>query len=272
MKANTNRDNRLSFDRVPELYDAGRPAISRAVVEEALRVAGTRRGARVLEIGAGTGQLTRTLVAAGLDVVALEPGDGLRERLAERLAGHVGGDATVRGEFFEDYDVTEAPFAGIWSANAFHWVDPAVSYGKAARMLDPGGSLVLLWTFPIAAAPLQGRLNAEVFSGRFEDFAREPEGYAAWLDGVTRDGREELVASGHFDAPWSRMVVERLDLDVEEYLTMLKSYGHVAELDDDALAPLEEGVRAVVAGAGTGRVVLENHVYACVARRPGPEP
>jgi len=68
------------FNRVAAEYQRSRPAYPEELVERACELAGLRRGDHVLEIGCGTGQLTRSLVARGLRVTAVEPGDQLIER------------------------------------------------------------------------------------------------------------------------------------------------------------------------------------------------
>jgi SAM-dependent methyltransferase len=82
MKANTSRSDRLNFDSDVESYDTARPGVPLALVEQIRERARLSAGADVLEIGAATGQLTLPLRTAGFRVVAIEPGDRLRQRLA----------------------------------------------------------------------------------------------------------------------------------------------------------------------------------------------
>jgi ubiquinone/menaquinone biosynthesis C-methylase UbiE len=129
-----------AFDRVAEEYDRYRPVYPDAVVDEACRVAGIGPGDRVLEVGCGTGQLTQSLLARGLDVVAVEPGERLLELARRNLSGKV--------EFvhsrFEDVDFAAGGFRAVFSASAWHWVDPEIGWRKAARLLAPGGTLALI--------------------------------------------------------------------------------------------------------------------------------
>jgi SAM-dependent methyltransferase len=265
MKANTSRGGRLNFDQVAEEYDTGRPLFPVSLVERIRQTTSLEDGAKLLEIGAGTGQLTCPLRNAGFQVVALEPG----ERLRERLAAHVSDDSavTIRDDFFESYDGAEAPFAAIWSANAFHWLDPAVSYAKAAELLQPGGHLVLLWSYPILAPELQSELNAKVFEPHDPQSVREPEGYRESLEADLAPGRDELAESGAYEDPEWWIKEQLLEFEIDHYVGMLMSYAHMIEKSEEEREQLGDKVRAVLAETGAKNVELVNYIYTCVARR-----
>ncbi|GAA4999342.1 class I SAM-dependent methyltransferase [Actinopolymorpha pittospori] len=268
MKANTQRGGRLNFDRVVDAYDAGRPDLPVSLVERLSADIGLSEGAKVLEIGAATGQLTRALRASGLEVVALEPGDSLRARLVRHL--DEGSGFVVRGEFFEEYAGEEGPFAAIWSANAFHWVDPAVSYEKAARLLQPGGHLALIWTYPILRDDLQRELNARVFVEE-PSFAHDPATFTDYLTEITEAGRDELLASGAFAEPRRSWSTDTYTLDVDAYVAFLSSYGQMAGREDVEREALGRKVRTALGDLDVDRVEIIQRVYSCLARRLDPE-
>ncbi len=264
MKANTRRDNRLSFDAAAEAYDRARPAMPDDLIRSITRITGLWNGDRVLEIGAATGQLTIPLRTAGLAVTALEPGERLRALLEKNTADD--NRVTVRAGLFEDYDPNEGPFAAVFSANAFHWIDPAISYTKAADMLRPDGHLALIWNFPIVADPaLRDALNQQAFADH-PDFIRD-ERHQPAVEVQGAEGREELAASGRYDVPWWQTRTQTLNFTADTYIALLISYANGAVLDDDARADLEQQVRNVLADHGTGTIEVTNHVYAVVARR-----
>jgi SAM-dependent methyltransferase len=127
-----------TFDTVADEYDRHRPSYPDELVDLACQTGGLARGDRVLEIGCGTGQLTRSLVARGLSVTAVEPGRNLIS-LAQQAAPGV----EFVGRRFEDAELPE-PFSAVFSAAAFHWLDPDVSWRKVARSLVPGGMFALI--------------------------------------------------------------------------------------------------------------------------------
>src|SRR5712675_670628 len=133
------------FDEIAAQYDRHRPAYPDELVDQACRVAGIRSGDRVLEVGCGSGQLTRGLVARGLHVTALEPGKNVIALARQNLEG--AGEVEFVNAQLEDALLPREQFQAVFSASAFHWVDPKVSWQKAADVLVPGGTLALVQYF-----------------------------------------------------------------------------------------------------------------------------
>ena len=133
------------FDEIAAEYDRHRPAYPDELIDQACQVAGIGSGDQVLEIGCGTGQLTRGLAARGLRVTAVEPGQNLIALARQNLDG-AGAVEFVNAQF-EDAPLPREQFQAMFSASAFHWVDPEVSWQKAADVLVPGGTLALVQYF-----------------------------------------------------------------------------------------------------------------------------
>jgi ubiquinone/menaquinone biosynthesis C-methylase UbiE len=131
----------LLFDHVAADYDRVRPGYPAPLVDEACSLAGLMPGSPVVEVGCGTGKLTVALAERDLHVEAVDPGREMVEIARRRV-----GAAPVRFHLgrFEDVELPEGEFGAVFAATAFHWVDPAVGWWKAARLLRPGGILALL--------------------------------------------------------------------------------------------------------------------------------
>ena len=130
------------FDGVAEEYDRERPSYPPELIETAMKRGALSAGDPVVEVGCGTGLLTAALLAQGLRVDAVDPGENMI-RLARR---RVGAGAAVRFHHgrFEDVALPLGAFAAVFSATAFHWVEPEIGWARAAGLLRPGGVLALL--------------------------------------------------------------------------------------------------------------------------------
>nr|WSX52393.1 class I SAM-dependent methyltransferase [Streptomyces sp. NBC_00974] len=137
----TPRSRARSFDSAAALYGQYRPGYPEALYDTVEELAGRRfAGARVADVGAGTGIGTAPMRARGAEVVAVEPGDGMA---AEFRRGHPD-IPIVRG------DGNRLPLAGsgvdfLTYAQAWHWTDPILSVPEARRVLRPGGALAIWW-------------------------------------------------------------------------------------------------------------------------------
>jgi SAM-dependent methyltransferase len=143
-----------SFETVAADYERYRPDYP----EEALRWAADRlglaAGARVLDVGAGTGKLTRGLVALGFRAVAVEPGAPMLDQLRRAVPESEAHEGPAEAIPLPDESV-DAAFAG----QAFHWFDPQRALPELHRVIRPGGGLALLWNWWDERDPLQAELG-----------------------------------------------------------------------------------------------------------------
>jgi ubiquinone/menaquinone biosynthesis C-methylase UbiE len=251
----------LRFDRVAEEYDRVRPSYPDELIDRACAVAGLGPGSLVVEVGCGTGKLTVALAARGLRIDAVDPGENLigiaRARVpTDAVRFHLGR--------FEDVDLPAGAFAALFSATAFHWVDPAVGWAKAARLLRPGGALALFshvggslleldeaimaaWreVLPEAAGWVQ-RDQAEIWAGAE---ARRDNVAALWAWFEKRD-QAPAEAAELFDD----VEIDRVSIDLEEtadrLIALIRTQSAYLMLDVPRRKRLEKGIEAAVASAG----------------------
>jgi SAM-dependent methyltransferase len=135
-------EGRRLFGSDPAAYDAARPGHAERVYEILVTRCGLRPGAKVLEIGPGTGQATNRLLELGADpLVAIEPDPELAGFLRDRFGDRVElRRATLEAaELEDDFDLAAA-------ASSFHWVDEEVGLERIHGALRPGGWVALWWT------------------------------------------------------------------------------------------------------------------------------
>lgn len=143
-----------SFETVAAEYEQHRPDYPEAALRWAAEQLGLAEHARVLDVGAGTGKLSRGLVALGYDVVAVEPGSPMLEQLRKAVpeAEAIVGPA-------EKIPLPDASVSAAFAAQAYHWFDRELAVPELHRVVRPGGGLALLWNWWDEGDPLQHELG-----------------------------------------------------------------------------------------------------------------
>jgi SAM-dependent methyltransferase len=124
-----------TFGRVADAYERTRPEYPPAAVERAAEGLSVRRDATVLDLGAGTGKLTRLLHGRFGHVLAVEPDDAMR--------AYIGSDAVAGSA--EAIPLADESVDAVFVGDAFHWFEPEAALAEIVRVLRPGGGLALLW-------------------------------------------------------------------------------------------------------------------------------
>lgn len=207
-------------------YDAGRPRYEAPVVAELADRLELRPGAPVLELGAGTGQLSEALLGAGLDLVAVEPLAPTRRLLEAAI-----GAERVRAGRAEQIPLEDGSVEAVFAADAFHWFDEARAMPEIRRVLRPRGGVAILRTIARLERPWSRRLGEILMSTRPDHPAFGERGPAAAL--------EEDPA---FGAVTATSVTTRGVLDRAQLLAWVASFSWVAVLPAEARAELLDQV------------------------------
>jgi SAM-dependent methyltransferase len=237
-----------AFEGLVEDYDAARPDYPPALFDALPPL----RGARLLELGTGTGLATRGLLAAGADVVGSDPGP----RMLARARAALGLPAVVARA--EALPFADASFDGVCGAQVWHWVDVAAATAEVARVLRPGGWLAVWWNDVDADAAPWYRAQQDRLEAADPSFSR---GYRdrAYADELRATGRYADVRT--WAGAWSRT------LDWPRYERWLRSKSYVAALPDEA-AFLAAERDALAAAFPDGRIVEPFRVRLVVATLP----
>jgi SAM-dependent methyltransferase len=192
-------------------YDRYRPRYPAGVFDDIVGLAGLRSGDKAIEVGAGTGIATRPLADRGLDLTAVEPAPAM----AAIAAAHLGDRAALVIGRFEDLAPDSSPVRVLAAFNAWHWVDPGTGVDLAARLIEPGGSLALVWTEVVSwgRRPFEDRL-ADTFGSRWEKR----------IDPVTESMRPLRDDARFGDFRTHHHVFERT-LDARKFVDVTRTYG-----------------------------------------------
>jgi SAM-dependent methyltransferase len=198
-------DPARSFDRAAAEYERVRADYPAAVLD--LLPLGDQ--SEVLDVGAGTGKLTRVLVRRYRRVIAVEPLDGMRAILEQVVP-----DAESRAGTAEAIPAADACVDGVFAGQAFHWFANDDAVAEIARVLRPGGVVSLVWNEPIGASSL-------------------PAGYEAYLERL----HAPAMAAIHAAPPWPELIARGPFGEVHE-----AAVEHEQALDRDGVLTLAQTV------------------------------
>jgi SAM-dependent methyltransferase len=219
-----------SFDEVADLYAAARPEYPEELLTDLVAFTGLLPTHRILEIGAGTGQLTVSLAKRHLQLVAIERGPRLASLLERNLAQFPRA-SVVLGDF-DEWEAPVGQFDVVVAATAFHWLSSATRVPRCARLLRSGGALAIVATYWGAGE-------------RDDRFARESQGcYAHWDPGHRTDFRhehpdnlplrnDELEDSGLFSEIAHRRYFCRREYSADAYCDLLGTFSDVLAFGED---------------------------------------
>jgi SAM-dependent methyltransferase len=240
-----------SFGPVAATYDRVRPGyppdgVSWLLEEAAAAGIARARRRRVLDLGAGTGALTRDLVARGLDVVAVEPDPHMRAVLESRVPR-----ADVRAGSAEELPVDDGDVDVVIGAQMWHWVDGDRATAEVARVLRPGGTLGLLWNLRDERVEWMAELGS-VFGGDDVHHRRAAD--------VSLPAGAPFTAAAARDFRWSQ---ELAPTDIVDLVATRSQVQVMADAErSEVLARVGDFVASHPAVAGRGRIVVP-YVTSC---------
>jgi len=253
---------RGTFDAAADLYDAARPSYPDELFDDLVELSQLEPGARLLEIGCATGKATRPLLERGFAVVCVEMGAALAARAGRNLAGF---PFELHVAPFETWHADPGAFDLVYAATAWHWIDPALRYRKAHRLLRPGGHLAF-WSarhaFPPGFDPFFAEIQ-EVYDALGE--SRNDEWPPPPPEQMPDDAEE--IPSGLFNDVQVRRYVWETQYTAAEYVALLSTFsGHIA-MSAAKREHLYREIRSRIARRPDLRVRRHWHSILHVARR-----
>ncbi len=207
-------DPARSFDRAAREYECARPGYPAAALD-ALPIGAD---AEVLDLGAGTGKLTRTLAGRYRRIIAVEPLDGMRAILERAVPA-----AESHAACAEAIPLRDSSVDGVFAGQAFHWFANDQAVAEIARVLRPGGVLCLIWNEPTDPSPLPVPYRAylrELHAPSLEAVQSGP----SWA---------EVIGRGPFGELHEASIAHEQVQDREGVLAFAQSVSWVAHRPDD---------------------------------------
>ncbi|QIK74636.1 class I SAM-dependent methyltransferase [Nocardioides piscis] len=215
-----------SFGAVAQSYDRGRPAYPAEAA--AWLLAGEAR--IVLELGAGTGKLTRELVDQGHAVFATDKDPAMLEVLKQRVP-----EVSAKVAAAEEIPANDRSVDVVVAAQSFHWFDRDRALPEIARVLRPGGHVALVWNLFDQRIPWVRKLVQ-----------------AMGEDNVTTSSHEALADSDLFGEVESKTFAFWQDITRDTLVDIAASHSHVAALPEDEREARLDAVRALYDDYGRG--------------------
>jgi len=240
------------------VYERGRPGYASAAADALAAEFGLDADSRVLDLAAGTGQLSRLFVPLVGSVVAVEPSASMRAVLARRLPSVEALDGRAERIPLPDESVDAAVIG-----SAFHWFDGDAAVAELARVLRPGGGLAVLWNVGLSSDPpwpegleqLVDELRARALRP-----ARQSRS-GLWRAALDR-------AHDRFEPLRVRAIAHEHALDQEAFVAGVASFSFIGAMPDDERDPVLTRVRALA----PHECVLSMRTECYWTRRAGPGP
>jgi SAM-dependent methyltransferase len=248
-------EQRFTFNAVALLYDASRPSYPDQLFDDVIAEGELAKGERILEVGSGTGKATEKFARRGFSILAVEPGAQMIVAAKKALADF--NNVSFEETTFEGWEPDGGTFGIVAAAQSWHWVDPATSFAKAAKVLRLNGVLAIFGHAGVGS-PLADQFQ-QIYRRHLPDFVNAaPE--RAWLNSELWVA--SFDASGLFKPVMHKVYPWRWTHTAKSYTDYLGTLSHhrlmEPKMRDAILADIAE---AITAYGGSFEMDMEAHLY-----------
>jgi SAM-dependent methyltransferase len=233
-------DIRFSFNEAPEIYDRVRPSYPADMFDALFQMLPPQP--EIVEVGPGTGQATKDLLARGASVLAIEIGPAMAAKLRTNLPSDrldvIVGD-------FEVVDIVAGAADAVFSATAYHWISRGAQTDRPAVILRPGGLMAIVDLIQVDSPD-----DAGFFAATQPIYERYGEGHAG-PPTPTRGGADPAIRSVlKADSRFESVAVRRYDWNqtysASEYRNLVLSYSGTQTMDESDREGLLNGVESLI--------------------------
>lgn len=236
-----NMEKRLTFNESPESYERLRPKYPENLIEDIIKYSALSIDSKILEIGPGTGQITFPFAKRGYHITGIEIGENLFRYLQKKLINY--SNVSIINNSFEEWDSKDNNFDLVISAQAFHWIDPKISYPKVAKLLKSKGKLALIWIYH----PTTDIINEldRIYEKCFPDYKKLED-----VELKISKQIEEISAAEQFE----NLKVYRYPFEIEynpsQYIDLLDTYSDHKNLNNQIKSQLYNEIKNIINSFG----------------------
>lgn len=257
----TLQSQRDTFDLVPGLYEKIRPAYPVSILEDVEAWARLNADSRVLDVGMGTGKATEYFAKRGYSVLGIEVGINMASFARRKFAVHP--RVSVETASFEEWRPGENLFDLLLSAQAFHWIDPALGASKSASILRLGGAVALLWNLDISQGTEFWRRGTPIHD---KYLAPDPDTPLLPLDHQVKVYQKALEADTSF-ADFERLQQEwAREYTADQWIQMRNTFSPDLKMAPSLRSQFHRELRTLIDELG-GRITRHYRTVAIMARR-----
>ncbi|MDB9313817.1 class I SAM-dependent methyltransferase [Spirulina sp. CS-785/01] len=230
------------YSSVAQAYHYARPRYPQDLLQHALTLAQLPPHAPILEVGCGPGTATATLASFGLPILALEPSLEACQLAQDNC--HTYPNVEIINTTFEEWQPQNRQFAALIASTSFHWLAPETRCQKAAQLLQPDGSLILLWNTPPQPSPEV----AQTLQPLYDTYAPSlspyipPETHVNFLQQLG----QTVLDSGHFKNLQFYQCQGTITYPIDKYLILLSTLSPYIALDPDTRDILFQQMQATL--------------------------
>lgn len=257
-------ENKDIFQDIISDYEEARPGYPPELYRDVAGFSSLADTSTLLEIGAGPGQATGYFVKNGYDITALEISEKQIRFLEDKFAGRR--NLRCVCSTFEEFTSPNETYDLIFSATAFHWIQPEVGYPKAYSLLKPNGVLAVFWHLASIIEPETEMLCR--IRDIYRTYAPELDDYISREDGEELHQRRitEMQTGGLFQNPISKTYRWNDVYDTKRYLKLMNSYSDFHAISSDARTSILTQTADYIDRSG-GRITIPQEVRLYMGRK-----